>query len=150
LLEFLKGRELETIRTVLQIAVCVVLLNANWLGIRASAHASEPTPGSAPQSARQMAGRVLDGDGSPVEGADVYLFAREAADKPETRRGAARTEADGKYRFENLSNRAYIVAVTAPGFARAYRLVKLQDDDRLAADVAVRRPGVLSVLGSVS
>jgi thiol-disulfide isomerase/thioredoxin/protocatechuate 3,4-dioxygenase beta subunit len=92
-----------------------------------------------------MAGRVLDGEGRAVEGADVYLFARDATDKPETRRGMFKTAADGKYRFGNLSHRAYTVAVKAPGFARAYRLVSLADGDRLAADIAVRPPGQVSL-----
>jgi protocatechuate 3,4-dioxygenase beta subunit len=136
---------METIKPARQFAVCVVLLNAFAMGFRAGANGSEAAPRSAPQPTPTMAGRILDGDGKAVEGADVYLFARESIDQPETRRRAARTAADGKYRFEKLANRAYLVAVKARGFAKAYCVVKLQDDDRLAADVVVRPPGDVSI-----
>ena len=137
---------MDTIRTARAVGVCVALLAGNWVGLRAAAEGSGSPPSPAPKPARQMAGRVLDADGRAVEGAEIYLFAREATDKPERRLRAAKTPADGKYRFENLSDRAYIVAVNAPGFARAYRLVSLSDGDRPAADIAVRRPGNLSVV----
>jgi len=107
-------------------------------GQRAGGHSSQAT--------RRVAGRVLNSDGKAVAGAEVCLFARDASGQPETGRGTVKTGADGAYGFANLDVRAYVVAVLAPGFARAYRLVKLQDGDLTAADISLSRPGTLAVL----
>jgi len=108
-------------------------------GQRAGGHDSQAT--------RRVAGRVLNSDGKAVAGAEVCLFARDASGQPETGRGTVKTGADGAYGFENLAVRAYVVAVLAPGFARAYRLVKLQDGDLTAADISLSRPGTLAGAG---
>jgi thiol-disulfide isomerase/thioredoxin len=134
---------MRALRIALVVGTGLVL--AGLVPSRPSAAEGKPADASA-HATRRLAGRVLDADGKAVEGAEVCLFARDASDKPEMRRGMVKTGVDGAYRFENLAARAYVVAVLAPGFARAYRLVKLQDGDRSAIDMTLNQAGVLAIL----
>ncbi len=70
------------------------------------------TAGAATQEVRlqltpaaSVAGRVVDPDGTPIEGLQVELIADEIAQgrKQRQTRGYASTEEDGSYRFENLT-----------------------------------------------
>src|ERR1700733_15835142 len=91
-------------------------LGIAFLPVSASAIAFEKP--AKPASSIRIAGRVLDGDGKPVGGAQLSLFASTSGEEPWAFRARAKTGADGKYAFENLAPLAHIVVVDAPAFAR--------------------------------
>jgi vitamin B12 transporter len=64
--------------------------------------------------AARLAGRVLDVDGGPVEGATVTL---RAAETGELRR--VRTTADGRYEFAAIAEGRYVIDATFNGTSRA-------------------------------
>src|SRR4051794_9662803 len=77
--------------------------------------------------APSVSGSVKDPQGRPVAGAAVSLFLRTSSVAVKTG-----SDAQGRYRFENLAVGDYLLRAEAPGFSAFL-------DDRLHVDTAVTR-----------
>ena len=84
----------------------------------------------------ELYGRVQDGDGTSIPGADVFLYWTHTADdvrSQSTRRAIA--DESGFFQFIGLGPGSHTVSVTAPGF----RTAQLRHDvSGLADEVVVR------------
>ncbi len=91
-----------------------ILLLAVRLGFTAEPAFTEQKGGTSQQVAGTLAVRVQDPQGARVTGAKVSLLTRD-----NRLRLTAMTDKAGEYRFQHLAAGEYLVAVEAPGFARA-------------------------------
>ncbi|MGH9341682.1 MAG: TonB-dependent receptor [Acidobacteriota bacterium] len=88
------------------------------------------------QTTGSLTGRIADSQGGVVAGATVTLYAREIG-----LRATTLTDASGSYRFERLYPGDYVVEVSAPGFNKTTRAVRVERDAAAALDLVFNVAG---------
>lgn len=114
----------------------LVAFYAVALVLPAAAHSGGITGSSGPQAAQgALDGRVLDPDGTPVEGVTVTL---ERVGQQGGEAGSVQTRSDGAFQFDGLAVGAYRLVIAGPGWERVSRRVELDAGQQRSFDLTLR------------
>jgi thiol-disulfide isomerase/thioredoxin len=96
----------------------------------------------------QISGRVLDGHGKPVPGANVRLLRFQLPEREwqSSKAAVVRTGPQGDYAFRQLRDGEFKVIAQADGFAKAFRGMILDHGQPLTVDVGLRKAARVAVL----
>jgi thiol-disulfide isomerase/thioredoxin len=102
--------------------------------------AEEPNPpDQKPRAGGAIYGRVVDGGGQPIGDAEVSLL-RYEKQRFVPEQPAMKTDANGAYRFAGLPESHFTLSVERKGFARAFRIASIEDDQQLPVDLVLKAP----------
>ena len=133
-------------RTVLRLRVAATAAAA-VCGLAAAHRAAgeEAAKNPAPQKAVRISGRVIDGAGKPVSGADVTLYQYLQTRVCVGPVRSLKTSTTGAFRFDGLTKNTCLVKVVAPGFAPGFRSQYLEEGQHATLDIRLAKPAQLTL-----
>ncbi len=133
-------------RTVLRLRVAATAAAA-VCGLAAAHRAAgeEAAKNPAPQKAVRISGRVIDGAGKPVSGADVTLYQYLQTRVCVGPVRSLKTSTTGAFRFDGLTKNTCLVKVVAPGFAPGFRSQYLEVGQHATLDIRLAKPAQLTL-----